>query len=196
MDTDKLIQFFKTKLEKIPELKEINNYDDPTFTAWWRTIQGTCERMGSSYAKKTQSVHFFPGVIVGGGDNSVAFSRAYQSGLVSAEALLNSLIEELETWGFNGVPASGDGNAKKASPSDSKVILNLTVSQQQIQEITQTINLSQYDQDVQAKVEELLAELKKPAKDKKKIVNTVKWLADKGADALIAILLASTHLTS
>lgn len=97
----------------------------------------------------------------------------------------------METWGYGGETAS----VSKSPKVGEKVILNLTISQHQIQQITQNINLSQYDAEVQEKVHELLEELKKQAKDKPKIINTVKWLADKGADALIAILLAATHLT-
>jgi len=196
MDTNKLIDFFKKKLEDLPELRKLNTYKDPVFTTWWNTVKATCSRMGETYLRNAEKIRLSPGMVVGGADNSERYYKAYQSGLDSAESYIKSLIEELETWGFNGVSATSDENAKKASPSDGKVILNLTVSQQQIQEITQTINLSQYDQDVQEKVEELLAELKKPKKDKQKIVGAVKWLADKGADALIAILLASTHLTN
>ena len=196
MDTDKLIQFFKKKLEDMPELRELRTYKDPTFTTWWNTIKATCARMGESYLKNAEKIRLHPGMLIGGEDNSGRYYKAYQNGLNNVEAYIKSLVEELEMWGFNGVDASKGENIKKASDSDGKVVLNLTVSQQQIQEITQTINLSQYDQDVQEKVEELLAELKKPKKDKQKIVGAVKWLADKGADALIAILLASTHLTS
>ena len=44
-------------------------------------------------------------------------------------------------------------------------------------------------------VQKLLDELKKEKKDKAKIVSIVKWLADKGTDALVAVLLAATNLT-
>jgi hypothetical protein len=195
MDTDKLIQFFSIKLEKIPELTRLSHHKDPEFTAWWNTIKATCERMGKTYADRAQKIRLYPGMTIMGADNSAAYASAYQKGLKDIEAFLRSLIEELETWGFDGIAASPKRKGS-ASEKDSKVILNLTVSQQQIQEITQTINLSQYDAQVQEKVEELLAELKKPTKNKSKIIDSVKWLADKGSDALIAILLASAHLTT
>lgn len=193
MNTDKLIQFFTTKLEKIPELKNLNNKDS-TFTTWWNTITSTCERMGESYKKRADRIRFYPSVITMGGDNSAAYARSYQSGLNDAEAFIKSVIEELETWGYGG-EGDKDNEAAKQSAPDSKVVLNLTISQQQAQQITQTINLSQYDPEVQQKVQELLDELKKESKDKPKIISVVKWLADKGVDALIAILLAATHLT-
>ena len=108
--------------------------------------------------------------------------------------MIKSIIEELETWGYRGEQNEG-GEPAKQPPHDSRVVLNLTISQQQAQQITQSINLSQYNPEVQQKVQELLDELKKESKKKPKIINVVKWLADKGADALIAILLAATHLT-
>jgi hypothetical protein len=194
MNTDKLIQFFTTKLEKIPELKNLQDYSDTQFTAWWNTITSTCERMGPSYKQRTDRIRFVPGMVVGGRDNSAVYARAYQSGLNSAEAFIKSVIEELETWGYEGESGS-NSKTSRAPLSEGKVVLNLTISQQQAQQITQTINLSQYDQEVQEKVQELLDELKKETKDKPRIINAVKWLADKGADALIAILLAATHLT-
>jgi hypothetical protein len=193
MNTEKLIQFFTVKLEKITELRSLNNKDS-TFTTWWNTITSTCERMGESYKKRANRVRFYPIVVTMGGDNNVAYARSYQSGLDSAEALIKSIIEELETWGYEGEQNEGNKSAKQSRHED-RVILNLTISQQQAQQITQSINLSQYAPEVQQKVQELLDELKKESKDKPKIINIAKWLADKGADALIAILLAATHLT-
>lgn len=191
MNTEKLIQFFQTKLEKVPEIKNLNDDDNPEFTTWWNTVTSTCERMGESYKRRADSIHFYPGVVIGGGDNSAAYARAYQRGMGEAEALIKSIIEELETWGYE---SNAPHASTQTSPQD-KVTLNLTISQQQVQQIAQTINLSQYDDDVQEKVQELLDELKKETKDKPAIINIVKWLADKGADALIAVLLAAAHLT-
>lgn len=192
MNTEKLIKFFTTKLEMIPELRELNNYRASEFETWWNTIRSTCERMGSTYAERASRIRFSPGMLIGGADNSAAYSRAYRRGLDSAEAFMNSVIEELEMWGF----ANEDGESSQTQASNSEgVVLNLTISQHQAQQITQTINLSQYDEDVQSKVQELLEELKKQTKDSPKIINIVKWLADKGSDALISILLAATNLT-
>ena len=73
--------------------------------------------------------------------------------------------------------------------------LHLNLSQQQVQQIIQTINLDAYDDETKEKVNELFDELKKQEKNKSKISNIVKWLADKSVDALIAILLAQANLT-
>lgn len=141
MNTEKLIQFFTAKLEKITELRSLNNKDS-TFTTWWNTITSTCERMGEPYKKRANRVRFYPSVVTMGGDNSAAYARSYQSGLDSAEALIKSIIEELETWGYEGEQNDGNKPAKQP-PHDGRVILNLTISQQQAQQITQSINLSQ-----------------------------------------------------
>ena len=48
---------------------------------------------------------------------------------------------------------------------------------------------------LEAMINELFDELKKQEKNKSKISNIVKWLADKSVVALIAILLAQANLT-
>lgn len=193
MNTEKLIQFFSQKLEKISELKNLNDADNLEFNTWWNTIRSTCIKMGPEYAKRVESISFYPSVLFDG-DNSSLYRRSYLSGLSSVEAQIRSIIEELETWGFGD-----DGNSRNKDINEAgnnrEVVLNLTISQHQAQQIAQSINLSQYNEDVQTKVKELLEELRRERKNKNKIIDIVKWLTDKGADALIAILLASTNLT-
>lgn len=193
MNTDTLITFFNSKLDKLPELRKLATDEDQAFTEWWNTITATYERMGDSYKNKADSINFSSSVVIRGEDNSASYAQAYQSGLNDAEAFIKSTIEELETWGFNGEPAHA--TSKKSTESDNRISLHLTITQQQVQQITQSINLAQYDEATQGKVEELLNELKKENKDKPKIISIVRWLADKGSDALIAILLAATNLT-
>jgi len=191
MNTQKLIAFFNSKLDQLPELRSLDTYRDPVFTAWWNTVISTCSRMGDSYKQRAERLRFSPGMVIGGQDNSARYAKAYRTGLDNAEALIKSLIEELETWGYDSAEPVKDSH----NFSEDRVVLNLTVSQQQVQQITQTINLSQYDPEVQDMVQKLLDELKKEKKDKAKIVSIVKWLADKGTDALVAVLLAATNLT-
>lgn len=191
MDTEGLINFFRAKLEKVPEVKSLNNKGNPEFIKWWNTVRSTCERMGESYRRRADSIRFYPGMVVAGSNEGVMLSQAYHRGMDEAEAFIESIIEELELWGYE----SNTANADVQTSLQDRVVLNLTITQQQVQQITQTINLSQYDTDVQEKVKELLNELKKESKDKPAIVSAVKWLADKGIDALIAVLLAAAHLT-
>jgi len=188
---EKYYNYFKTKLEKLPDLRKYaSSIDNPEFEKWWGSIKATCERMGPSYIKRANRIHFFP-MVLAGGDNSAAISSMYQSGLNQAGAFLESLMEELQTWGLdtllkNNQPSSNDAD---------KFNLYLTISQQQAQQIIQTINLDDYDEEVRERVQDLFAELKKKDKDKSKIATIVKWLADKSVDALIAILLAKASLT-
>ena len=187
MDTDKLITFFNKKLGEMPEMRQLNT-EDQRFKTWWKSIESTCERMGATYAGKAKNVNFYPMVYNMYGDND--YAAPYASGMNDAEAFMKSLVEELELWGYS----SSSTDLDKQSSRGKQVVLNLTITQQQSQKIAQTINLSQYDQNVQDKVQELLSELRKKDKSKKKISDTVKWLADKGVDALISILLASANL--
>lgn len=162
---------------------------------WWNSIKAALQRMGKIYADRANEVNFWPNVVVwGGGDNSGVNHAAYLGGLNQAQSFLEVLVEELKEWGFEGGESASKSNHASAAHKEA-VVFNLTISQQQVQQITQTINIAQYDEDVQNCVYQLLDELKKKDKDKTKIIGLVKWLADKGADALIAILLASTHLT-
>lgn len=189
---EKYIEYFREKLTKLPELREYSTIvDNSGFEKWWNSILATCERMGEKYKRRADRIHFYPQVFVGAGDDSAYINERYQSGLNQAGASLETLIEELQTWGLD------DGNNKSSSRAkpDPGFNLYLTVSQQQAQQIIQTINLDDYDNDTKEKVTELFAELNKKDKDKPKISNIIKWLADKGVDALIAVLLAKANLT-
>lgn len=191
MNTETLIQFFKRKLDNISDLRKLKSPGDQAFITWWNTVLSTCERMGQSYKQKADNIQYYPSIVIG--DDDTIWIDAYQRGLNEAESFIKSTIEDLETWGY-GSDDNDKGHETIDHSLDNKVILNLTISQQQAQQITQSINLSQYDLEVQEKVRELLDELKKESKNKTKIIDVVKWLADKGVDALIAILLASSHL--
>ncbi len=194
MDTDKLTAFFAKKLEEIPRLRQLNGTDDPAFNTWWNAIKATSERMGKEYVNRASGVNFWGSSVVVGDYSAAEEKQDYLQGLDQAQSFMEALIEELNLWGFKGQPQKS--TASKNSALNGNVVLNLTISQKQAQEITQTIHLSQYNQDVQDCVKQLLDELKRQDKDKNKIIGLVKWLADKGADALIAILLASTNLTT
>lgn len=192
MDADKLIVFFTKKLEEIPQLRQLNSTDEPAFNTWWNGVKATTERMGKEYVSRASDVNFWGSSVIIGDYSAAEEKQDYLRGLDQAQSFLEALIEELGLWGFKGqLPKTTDN--KHPAPNRN-VILNLTISQKQAQEITQTINLSQYSQEVQNCVKQLLEELKKQEKDKTKIVGLVKWLADKGTDALIAILLAGTNL--
>ncbi len=189
---EKYYDYFKAKLVKLPELRKYqSSIDNPEFEKWWGSILATCERMGAKYKRRAEAIHFYPQVFAGGDDDRAYINERYQSGLNQAGAFLETLMEELQTWGLD------DGHKDSSSRQDQDKAFNLyvTVSQQQAQQIIQTINLDDYDDETKQQVTELLAELNKKNKDKVKISNIIKWLADKSIDALIAILLAKANLT-
>jgi hypothetical protein len=190
---EKYYDYFKSKLDKLPELRQYNSsINNPNFEKWWGSIKATCERMGEKYTRRANRIRFFPQVLSSGNDATYINER-YQSGLNQAGAFLETLMEELQTWGLddsNGTKASAGG----VSP-EQPFNLYLTISQQQAQQIIQTINLDDYDAETKQQVNILFTELSKKDKDKTKIASIVKWLADKSVDALIAILLAKANLT-
>ena len=164
---EKYYNYFKSKLEKLPELRQYHSsIDNPAFEKWWGSIIATCERMGAKYKERAERIHFYPQIFGGSGDDSTHINERYQSGLNQAGAFLETLMEELQTWGLdNGEKhhlSSGRTN------QDKTFNLFLTVSQQQAQQIIQTINLDDYDDDTKQQVTKLFAELNKKDKDKSK----------------------------
>lgn len=150
--------------------------------------------MGETYLQRARRISFFPSVLGGSRDDHY-ISQKYQSGLNQAEAFIETLIEELQTWGLNDSSSKQQNPASTTTSHAPTYHLHVNLSQQQVQQIIQTINLDAYDEDTKEKVTELFDELKKKEKDKSKISGIVKWLADKSVDALIAILLAQANLT-
>lgn len=192
---NRYIDYFTGKLRDLPELrKRHSSTDNPAFEKWWGSIQATCERMGDTYLRRSKRIRFFP-MILGGSSDDYYINESYQSGLNQAEAFIETLIEELQTWGLNTTSDKESGTTSRQSPQAPTYHLHLNLSQQQVQQIIQTINLDAYDDETKEKVNELFDELKKQEKNKSKISNIVKWLADKSVDALIAILLAQANLT-
>lgn len=192
---DRYIDYFTNKLKDLPELRKgSSSIDNPAFEKWWGSIKATCERMGDTYLQRARRIHFFPSVL-GGSRDDYYISKQYQSGLNQAEAFIETLIEELQTWGLND-SINVQPSARSAQSTQAPTYhLHVNLSQQQVQQIIQTINLDAYDEETKEKVTQLFDELKKQEKDKPKISSVVKWLADKNIDALIAILLAQANLT-
>lgn len=191
---ERYFNYFQEKLKKLPELRQHGScLDNPSFDKWWGSIELTCEHMGDRYKQRADRISFFPGVLTDG-DDSAWINRSYQSGLNQAEAFLETLMEELQTWGLDG-GAPVNSPPSKGVTHGKEFNLFVTVSQQQAQQIIQTINLDDYDEQTKQKVNDLFEELRKENKDKNKISSVVKWLADKSVDALIAILLAKANFT-
>jgi hypothetical protein len=190
---EKYYNYFESKLEVLPELRKYSSCtNNPAFDKWWGSIEAACEHMGDRYKQRADVISFFPGILLSG-DNRASINERYQSGLNQAEAFIETLMEELQTWGLD-MGSSGSDRTSASNEDglrqDKAFNLFLTVSQQQAQQIIQTINLDNYDDETRQQVNVLFEELNKKSKDKNKIASIVKWLADKSVDALIAILLA------
>jgi len=180
MNNEKIVEFLKSKKDKIEHLKTLSR-DDVEFRSWYESLQATAERMGQSYKTRVNSWNFWPSFYIPGQpDNS---REEYLNGLSEAEASLESMIEEIELW---GEPASTKPTSSKKSEKD--VIFNLTISQQQAQQLSNEIEIEQYEPEVREMIKDLLQELQKKNKNRDKIVSIVKWLADKSVDALVALI--------
>lgn len=184
MDTNSLITFFKKKIAEVDVLNDLG-LDSVEFQKWHATTLATCKRMGGDYASRFDEVSYTPAVWTIDNDNSELFAYAYGNGLLSAKALLESFVEELETWGYDD-----DSKVEKSKTTKTQQpAVNVTVSQSQTQSqhVSNSINLSAYDEETQKKLKELAKEINKP-NNRGKVAPIVKWLADKSIDALIALL--------
>ena len=189
--TDKIVDYLSQKLEQIPELRQKkSSLNNPEFDQWIQNVVTVCGRISEDHKKQAKAFNFYP-MITFGGDNSRSESSSYQSGLDSIESFIKSVIEELTIWGS---PSSQSESTNKVQPTQHTNIY-LTISQSQSQQIIQSINLDDYDDDTKQKVELLFQELQKKNKNKQVIAETIKWLADKGVDVLIAILLSQVGAT-
>lgn len=184
MNTDSLITFFQKKIAEIDKLNGLG-LDNAGFQKWRAAILATCKRMGGDYASRFDEISYMPAVWTIDGDNSELFAYAYDKGLLSAKALLEAFVEELETWGYDG-----DSKAEKSKVAKSQqpaVNVNVSQNQTQSQSISTSINLSAYNEETQEKLKELAEEIRKP-NNRSKVTPIIKWLADKSADALITLL--------
>lgn len=186
MNTNSLITFFQGKIAEIDKLNGLDS-DNVEFQKWRDTTLNTCKRMGGDYSTRFNDIRYTPGSFIIGGDNSGIFARAYNKGLQRARALLESFVEELETWGYDG--DSGDILATEKPKNIQQPVMNLNISQSQTQSQSASISisLSAYDEKTQEKLKELAGEIRKP-NNYSKVAPIVKWLANKSTDALIALL--------
>lgn len=184
MHTDQKIAIIKEKLDMIPKMRELVN-DAPDFKKWHATVNNILVRLSKRHQLEFAQIHFTSMVSFGDSDDRIWDHRAFIRGLDDTEAILESVIEDLRLW--DGID---ENRSEQSKASKSDTTINLTISQQQSQQVINDIDLSQYDTEVQANVRELLDELKKKQKDRKRIQKILLWLSDKGVDALIAVLLS------
>jgi hypothetical protein len=189
-ELEKNVAYLKKKLAKIDELESLD-IESEEFQQWQSTLITFGDRLGATYKQRLNSLDFSPNVM-GWGQHYDPRDRehlqAYRAGLRHARAVFNGIIEELEELG----PTS----TAKPQASRPSTTLNLTITQNQVVEIAQEIGLSKYPEDIQAKVNELLTELKKPDKNIEKIKPILSLLVEKATPVLISMLLARLGLPS
>ncbi len=183
MNTDSLIKFFEEKLKEVEKMISLSR-NNIEFKVWKNSIVDTYERMGESYTKhiKEISLSSKSGVVIPecDPDYNSRDREKYIQIIKTIETEIRSTIKSLEKWGYQQTHTRPDDS------KDNRVTINNI--NQQTQNNLQTINLSQYDQQTQNKIQELYDELGKKKQNKETIRGILKWLADKGIDALIAIL--------
>ena len=182
MNTDSLIKFFDEQLKKVEKMRSLTD-KDKDFIVWKREIVDTYKHMGESYAEHIERI-CLSGAKVFLPKNNPDYDRyvyeQHQQEITMIDTELQTTIKSLERWGYQQTHTRPDDS------KDNRVTINNI--NQQTQNNLQTINLSQYDQQTQNKIQELYNELGKEKQNKETIRGILKWLADKGIDALIAIL--------
>ncbi len=169
-----IIEYLEEKLRAIDLLKD-KDTSDAEFKTWENSVKYIMGRLGKDYEERIASIHYAPMAFVIGADNGEIFKDSYNSGLESARAVISSQIDEIKLLGIPSIvqlEAFSNG-------------ININVNQNLL---LNNLDMSNYDYEVRAKVEDLYKELKKKDRDKSKIIKIVRWLLDKGADALIAII--------
>jgi hypothetical protein len=184
---DRLVEILNLHLAKIQELQSAT-FNSEEFAMWHVAVKLTLSQCNIEWKNDFLGIEFYPPYII---EDSPAYTDSiYRNGLVRAQALLAgciTLVPVLDLSSHSQHVSSADNRAVTVT-----VNLNQTISQTQSQKIFNEIELEQYDPEVQDKVKELFNELEKEEKDKPKIKSALSWLADKGADALMAIILHSS----
>lgn len=184
LNTENLIKFFTKKLEEAKEIDAVNNPDK--LKRWWNSIMSCCARMGNSYIQRADSISFYPGYyFMGESDYSVESRKAEsrQSGLREAVVLIESIVDELNDWGF-----CVDRPKNNESISKNSNINNINISQSQSQNMK--IDISDCNTESRQYIEDLIKELN-GKKDKKVIKELLSKLTDVGLDVIEKIFLHS-----
>ena len=99
-DKSKALTRLRKALDKIPELKQ-QGYESPDFEKWERNTRVAVHHTFEDESKVTDftKINYSPTVFAIGGDNDDGFyQKAYENGLRSAEAVLESMIEEVDEY--------------------------------------------------------------------------------------------------
>ena len=184
---DRLVEILNSHLTKIQELQSAT-YNSEEFAMWHTAVKLTLGQCNIEWKNEFLGIEFYPPYII---EDSPAYTDSiYRNGLGRAQTLLAGCVTLLPAIELGN--SSQDAQSMVNGAVTVTVNLNQTISQSQSQQIFNEIELERYDPEVQDKVKELFGELEKEEKNKPKIRSALLWLADKGADALMAIILHTT----
>lgn len=182
LDPEKAKELFKRQIQKIDHLLTLK-HDDPEIDAWENFTEQLiiqafgkpCINLNAYYsARHGGPIHF--------GMSENECQENYIRSRQGLKKLFEGFIDQLELLDFSK-------NSNEPSTASHKTIQNIYITQSQAQQIENTLNIENQPAEVKEKVEELLGELKKKeTKNKNKVAETVKWLADRAIDVLIAII--------
>ncbi len=181
---DILIQKLQERFSEIEKLRLLSA-SNQEFKRWHRATQLTLEQTDTNSASSFKRIRFTPHFTIEG-DELESASRCYLDGLSEAESLLGAFIDTFCGIDITNKNETPSANSKSAQPSIS-IVNNISQNQNQSQSVSISIKLSDYDKQTQEKLKELAREIRKP-NNRGKVIPIVKWLADKGIDALIALL--------
>lgn len=192
MELELLKRYLKEKKDEIVNLRSTSYQDEP-FLQWKTSLDNVIfEEFGenSKEYKNFRSIqfHILAFRLPGRHLETPVDQNQFLDGLKKAEIFLCGLLEKINLYGISDKKNNSD-KVDKLISSDKNFVQNIYLTQTQIQNISQKINLENLDQETKAKIEELFDELgNKTNQNKVKIGNIVKWLADRAIDVLIAIL--------
>ena len=184
LEPSKGIELLKKQIDKIDEIINLE-YDSPKVRAW---ESFTRELLVNIFGKPHSNLDNFGSTLHSGGPIRIGMSdQEWQENFVRSmenmKELLLSFIDQLELF------APVISREEPTRQPKSQLVQNFYISQSQAQQIENSINIDELPEEVKSKVEELLSELKKEkSKDKLKIAEIIKWLADRAIDVLIVIM--------
>ena len=98
LDKSKALARLRNALEKIPELKR-QGYKSPNLKKWRRDTRVAIQYTFGEESKVTDftNIEYWPSIVMSG-DSDDTFQSAYEDGLNSAEAVLESMIDEVDEY--------------------------------------------------------------------------------------------------
>jgi hypothetical protein len=181
---EKFVEIVDKKLRQLEGLQNFT-YESSEFKVWHNT---TKELIALTYGEKSRQyqefcthMHISTNIF---GTSPQEEAYAYKKGLEQDKATLLALKENVETYGLSETVTESSKDIKRSS-----ITQNFYLNQTQVQAVKNELNIEALDAETKSKLTDLLGELEKPSnKDKAKIRELIKWLADKAIDVLLALI--------